>query len=158
MNLYIETENGTTKNHPAFEENLIQAFGTVPDRWELFIRVERPVPTIYQVFNSPDPVYAKVDSAWADVWSLRDMTTSEVSAKQQEVKDAWVAMPKRDNFTAWVFDEVTCAYQPPTPRPTDGNYFWQGTTDSWKVTPPYPIDGKTYNLDFASASWVEVTP
>ena len=48
MNLYIETENGATKNHPAFEENLIQAFGSIPEHWEAFIRVEKPIPSLYQ--------------------------------------------------------------------------------------------------------------
>jgi len=43
MNLYIQVENGITKNHPAFEDNLIQAFGSVPQQWELFIRVEPPI-------------------------------------------------------------------------------------------------------------------
>ena len=158
MNLFIETENGATKNHPAFEDNLIQAFGSVPEHWEAFTRVERPVPAMYQTMDSQEPVYAQVDGVWTDVWSLRDMTADEVAAKQQEAKDAWAALPNRDNFAAWTFDEATCTYQPPTPRPTEGNFFWQGTTDSWQVRPEYPTDGKTYKLDFASATWVEVTP
>ena len=29
MNLYIETDNGATKNHPALENNLMQANGSV---------------------------------------------------------------------------------------------------------------------------------
>jgi hypothetical protein len=158
MNLYIETENGATKNHPAFEDNLIQAFGLVPEHWEAFNRVERPVPTLYQTFDSEEPTYAQVNGVWADVWALRDMTTDEITAKQQAVKDEWVARPNRDNFAVWTFDEATCAYQPPTPRPAQGVYFWQGTTLSWVLRPDYPTDGKTYKLDFASGTWVEVTP
>ena len=157
MNLYIETENGVTKNHPAFEDNLIQAFGAVPTQWEAFIRVERPVATIYQVFDSEKPTYQKIDGVWTDVWSLRDMTAEEKSAKQQAEKDNWSALPNRDNFTAWTFDEATCAYAPPTPRPTDGNYFWQGTTNSWVIRPPYPDDGKQYKLDIPTATWVLIT-
>ena len=42
MNLYIETNNGQTINHPAFEDNLIQAFGSIPEHFEPFVRVERP--------------------------------------------------------------------------------------------------------------------
>jgi hypothetical protein len=158
MNLFIETENGVTKNHPAFEDNLIQAFGSVPEHWEAFTRVERPVLTMYQILDTETSVYTQVDGVWTDVWSLRDMTADEIAAKQQVAKDAWAALPDRDNFTAWTFDEATCAYQPPTPRPTDGIFFWQGTTLTWVNRPAYPTDGKTYRLDFASATWVEVTP
>lgn len=158
MNLFIETENGATKNHPAFEDNLIQAFSSVPEHWKLFIRVERPIPTMYQTMDSQEPVYAQVDGVWTDVWSLRDMTAEEVAAKQQTAKDAWAALPNRDNFATWIFDEATCSYQPPIPRPTEGNVFWQGTTLTWVNRPEYPTDGKTYKLDFASATWVEVTP
>lgn len=158
MNLYIETENGATKNHPALEENLIQAFGFVPAHWEPFTRVARPKPTMYQTMDSQEPVYAQVNGVWTDVWSPRDMTAEEVAAKQQAAKDAWAALPNRDNFAVWTFDEATCAYQPPTPRPTEGNVFWQGTTLTWINRPEYPTDGKTYKLDFASATWVEVTP
>jgi hypothetical protein len=33
MKLYIETENGWVKNHPAFENNLLEAFGSIPENW-----------------------------------------------------------------------------------------------------------------------------
>lgn len=155
MRLYIETENDQIKNHPAFEDNLLQAFGAIPAHWEDFTRVERPVPAVYQSMDSQEPVYAKVDGTWTDVWSLRDMTAEEVEAKQQAAKAQWAALPNRDNFAAWTFDEATCAYQPPTPRPTEGNFFWQGTTLTWVSRPKYPTDGNKYTLDFASATWVE---
>lgn len=138
MNLFIETENGATKNHPAFEDNLIQAFGSVPEHWEAFTRVERPVPAMYQTMDSQEPVYAQVDGIWTDVWLLRDMTAEEVAVKQQAAKDAWAALPNRDNFNAWTFDEVTCSYIPPVPRPDDGKlYRWDGAVNNWvEVTPP----------------------
>ena len=83
MNLHIKIENGATKNHPAYESNLIQAFGSVPANWEPFIRVERPVIGVYQVMESDEPVYAKINGVWTDVWSLRDMTAEEKNVKQQ---------------------------------------------------------------------------
>ena len=86
MNLFIQIENGQPVNHPAFEDNLIQAFGAVPDHWEQFIRVERPIPGVYEILESDQPVYQKVDGVWTDVWSLRPMTEDEI-AKQQEVRD-----------------------------------------------------------------------
>ena len=122
MKLHIQVdENGNTVNHPAFEDNLIQAFNEVPSHWEPFVRVETPVPTIYQVLDSQEPTYQKVDGVWTDVWALRDMTAEEKTAKQQTIKDAWSALPNRDNFTAWTFDETTCRYVPPTPKPIDEN-------------------------------------
>jgi len=158
MNLYIETENGVTKNHPAFEENLIQAFGSVPEHWVPFVRIEPPVLSIYKVFEDPQSTYEKVDGVWTDVFHIRDMTTEEKAARQQEAKDSWAKLPDLDNFAAWVFDEVTCSYQPPIPRPTDRPVFWQGTTNSWVDLPQQPDDGKQYRLDFASATLVEVQP
>lgn len=158
MKLYIQTENGLTTNHPAFEDNLMAAFGVIPSDWEPFVRVERPVPAVYQTLDSQEPVYQKINGSWIDVWSLRNMTSTEKTAKQQAAKAAWAALPDRANFTAWTFDEATCEYKPPTPRPATGDYFWQGTTSSWKVRPVYPTDGKSYKLDFASATWVEITP
>ena len=158
MNLYIETENGLSKNHPAFEDNLLQAFPAIPLNWERFVRVERPVPTMYQTFDSELPAYEKVDGVWTDVWSLRDMTAEEKAAKQQVVKDAWAVRPNAENFVAWIFNEDTCQFEPPIPRPTEGNYFWQGTTLSWIERPPYPTDGQTYKLDFATGTWILVTP
>ena len=156
MNLYIETENGQTKNHPAFEDNLLQAFGAIPSHWEPFNRIARPTPNVYQVVNE-ESTYEKIDGVWTDVWALRDMTDAEKAEVQQAVKDNWLALPNRDNFIAWTFDEATCAYAPPTPRPTDGNYFWQGTTNSWVIRPPYPDDGKQYKLDIPTATWVLIT-
>jgi len=158
MNLYIETNNGQPINHPAFEDNLLQAFHAIPSHWEPFTRIERPVPGVYQVLDSEEPTYQKVNGVWTDVWALRDMTDAEKTAKQQALKASWAALPNASNFTAWTFDEATCTYIPPIPRPTDDKqYFWQGTTNSWVVTPEYPTDGKQYKLDIPTATWVLVT-
>jgi len=83
MNLYIEIENGQPKNHPAFEDNLIEAFGAIPQNWEFFVRTERPTKGIYQVFDSQESTYQKIDGVWTDVWSLRDMTQEEITVAQQ---------------------------------------------------------------------------
>jgi len=86
MKLFIQIKSGQPVNHPAFEDNLIQAFGAVPDHWEQFIRVERPIPGVYEILESDQPIYQKVDGVWTDVWSLRPMTEYEIT-KQQEVRD-----------------------------------------------------------------------
>ena len=157
MNLYIETENGATKNHPAFEDNLIQAFGAVPTQWEPFNRVEKPVATIYQVFDSEEPTYQKIDGVWTDVWALRNMTAEEKSAKQQAVRDAFNNRPQAENWSTWTLDEATCTMQPPIPRPdpVEGKLvFWCGADANWKEAPARP-EGD-YKFDFIAWTWVAV--
>jgi len=160
MNLYIETENGQCKNHPAFEDNLLQAFGQIPAHWEPFVRVPRPELGVYEVLDSPEPTYQKVNNAWTDVWALRPMTDAEKTAKQQAAKDAWAARPQAENWSAWTFNEATCQYEPPIPRPepVDGKIvFWCGADSNWKEAPAYPTDGKQYKFDFLAWAWVEAT-
>jgi hypothetical protein len=161
MNLYIETENGQIKNHPAFGDNLLQAFGSIPAHWEPFTRVERPVPGIYQLLESEEAVYAKVDGVWTDVWTVRDMTAEEKTAKQQAVITAFNDRPQAENWAAWTLDEATCAMVPPIPRPeadeaklTQGIMtFWCGADANWKDTPVRP-EGD-YKFDFIAWQWVE---
>jgi hypothetical protein len=157
MKLYIETENDVTKNHPAFEDNLMQAFGAIPEHWEPFTRVERPVPTVYQVLESDEPVYAKVDGVWTDVWTVRDMTNEEKATKQQAVRDAFNAREQAENWSAWTLDEATCTMEPPIPRPdpVEGvTVFWCGADNNWKEVPTRP-EGE-YKFDFLAWQWVAV--
>jgi len=163
MNLYIETENGVTKNHPAFEDNLMQAFGEIPTKWELFIRVERPTLGVYQLLENPEPVYAKVNGIWTDVWTVRDMTAEEKTAKQQAVITGFNTRDQASNWSAWTLNEATCTMQPPIPRPdleqtkVDANIFtfWCGAENNWKDTPTKPTDGQ-YKFDFFAWTWVKV--
>lgn len=161
MKLYIQTENGQTINHPAFEDNLLQAFGSIPDTWEPFTRVERPVPGVYEVVPEM-PTYEKVNGAWADVWALRPMTTEEKTAKQQAVITAFNTREQAENWAAWTLDEATCTMQPPIPRPEPDQAkldqrimtFWCGADANWKDTPVRP-EGE-YKFDFLAWEWVQV--
>ena len=159
MNLYIKTDgNGNTIDHPAFEDNLIQAFGSIPSEWEPFVRVERPNPTVYQMLASPDPTYQKIDGVWTDVWALRDMTAEEKSAKQQAVRDAFNTREQASNWSAWTLDENTCKMQPPIPRPdpVEGlDIRWCGAENNWKDTPTKPTDGQ-YKFDFFAWQWISI--
>lgn len=139
MNLYIQTENGNPINHPALMDNLISAFGAIPDNWKPFIRVQRPISSVYQVLVNKEPTYEfnKATGYWMDTWVLRDMTTDEIATKQQAEKDRWLALPNRENFSAWTFNEATCRYEPPIPRP-EGDFKWDGATNSW-IALPLPI-------------------
>jgi len=163
MNLYIETENGQTVNHPAYEDNLLQAFGSIPSHWEPFIRVERPTPGMYEMLESEIPTYQKVNGVWTDVWVLRPMTEEEKTAKQQSVIAIFKQHPQAENWSAWTLDEETCTMQPPIPRPEpDASKleqriatFWCGADNNWKDTPVRP-EGN-YKFDFFAWQWIKVT-
>jgi hypothetical protein len=164
MNFYIETENGVTKNHPAFEDNLIQAFGGIPDHWERFIRVNRPTVGMYEVLESDVPTYTKIDGIWTDVWHVREMNVVEREVVRQglikEAQDAWARRHQAENWSAWVLNEDTLEYEPPIPRPEidqtklDAGIktFWCGADNNWKDTPVRP-EG-IYNFDFFAWQWV----
>lgn len=34
-------------------------------------------------------------------------------------------------FNSWVLDEDTCQWQAPTPRPTEGDWYWDESTLTW---------------------------
>lgn len=156
--LYIQIVNGFPVNHPAFESNLITAFGAVPDDWKPFNRVPAPVVGLYQVIDPLEPTYQFLNDYWCDCWTVREMTENEISAKQQPVKDAWANRPYASNFTAWIFDVDTLSYKPPVPRPTDGqNWRWSGAENGWKIAPPIPDNGNRYMFDFDNWTWVQVT-
>ena len=161
MELFIQIRNGQPFEHPIFGDNFRQAFPDIdvdnlPPEFAKFERVERPILGLYQVMIQDEPTYEFVDGLWKDVWQVRDMIAEEVAAKQQATKDAWAALPNRDNFAAWTFDEATLRYVPPTPRP-EGDVAWDGTTNTWKERASYPTDGKLYKWDIPSWTWIEVT-
>lgn len=159
MNLYIQVENGQTVNHPALESNLLEAFGSIPGNWEPFVRVEQPSVGVYEVLDPPQSSYQKVNGVWTDVWSLRQMTPAEKSAKQQAVKDAWTTHEFAANFSAWSFDEDTCSYLPPIAFPDPDSttrMLWCGAENNWKAAPPVPQDDKPYKFDFFAWAWVVV--
>ena len=162
MNLYIETENGVAKNHPALEENLIQAFGLIPAHWEAFIRIERPTLGLYELMTSEKPTYEKIDGVWTDVWHKRDMTAEEITVKQQEVITKFNQNDYASNWSAWTLDETTNMMVPPIPRPEPDQAkldagirtHWCGADNNWKDTPVRPEGA--YDFNFFTWQWVEV--
>jgi hypothetical protein len=117
MKLFIQIEDGNCINHPAFEDNLIQAFGDVPPNWEPFIRIPRPNIGPYRTLESQEPTYQKIDGVWQDVWALSEMTEEEKIAKQNKYKEEWAALGAAGNllegWDTWQFDETLCLYIPP---------------------------------------------
>lgn len=159
MSLYIEVENGQPKNSPAFESNLIAAFGAIPEHWEPFIRVEHPTLGVYEVVVEEKSTYGKINGVWADVWAVREMTAEEKTAKQQGVIASFNLREQASNWSAWTFDEATCKMVPPIPRPepVEGKIvFWCGADTNWKEAPTHPVDDNQYKFDFLAWQWVQV--
>jgi hypothetical protein len=168
MNLYIEIENGVTKNHPAFEENLIQAFGFVPENWEPFVRVQRPTFDTYEILDPAESTYAKINGVWTDVWTVRAMTAEEKTEKLQNIRTFVLSIfsnrNQAENWSAWVFDENTLNMAPPIPRPEADQTkldagiktFWCGADNNWKDTPVKPVDDNQYKFDFFAWQWIAI--
>jgi hypothetical protein len=119
---------------------------------------------VYQVLEFDEPLYEKVDGVWTDVWTVREMTAEEKTAKQQAVITAFNSREQASNWSAWTLDEATCMMVPPIPRPTlnqtklDAGIatFWCGADSNWKDSPAYPVDGNQYMFDFLAWQWVQV--
>jgi hypothetical protein len=161
MELFIRLKNGQPFEHPISADNVKLSFpeidfNNLPDYFAPFVRVASPELGVYEVLVSETSTYEIENGVCRDVWVTRNMTDVEKSKLQENTKKQWASQSDNANFTAWTFDEATCSYLPPTPRPNNGNFFWQGTTSSWVETPQYPDDGKSYKLDIDSATWVEI--
>ena len=154
MNLYIEIENGATKNHPAFEDNIRQAFGSIPAQWEPFTRA-LPSLGVYEKPTAEEATYEKVDGVWTDVWHKRNLTAEEKTAKQQAVITEFNDREQAENWSTWTLDEATCVMVPPIPRPAAVEgviVFWCGADNNWKEAPARP-QGE-YKFDFIAWAWV----
>jgi len=158
----IRIKDGAPFEHPIAVSNFIDAFPTIdvnnlPPEFAWFERVERPDLGVYEYFVSEEPTYELIDGIWKDVWHISNVSDERKLAMQQGVKDAWASLNNAENWTAWVFDEATCSFQPPTPKPDDGKkYIWHGLSTAWVEIPKRPDDGKSYKLDLTSVTWVEV--
>lgn len=132
MELFIRIQNGQPFEHPIFGDNFRQAFPNVdtnnlPPEFARFVRVTAPVLGPYE--KNQTVSYQLVDGVYTDVFTCEQMTAEEIAAKQQATKDAWVA---NNGFASWTFNETTCAFEAPTPRPTDGKFYrWDEPTLAW---------------------------
>jgi len=170
MELYIQIKDGKPFEHPIFGENFKEAFpeidtSNLPLEFARFVRIEAPTAGLYKVVESAG--YEFVNGAWTDAYQERDMTQEEKEAfdeyakqlrlaKQKVVEEVWAQLPNRDNFTAWVYDEASNAYQPPIPRPELVNgkaVRWCGADNSWKETPERPTDGENYMFNYTTWTW-----
>ena len=54
-------------------------------------------------------------------------------------------------FASWTLDESTCYWQPPTPRPEEGVWYWSESVLAWTEHPDKPYPSWIYNKD--SQNW-----
>ena len=125
MSLYIQVENGQVVNHPAFEDNLIEAFGAIPDNWKPFNRIETPILT--DIFQTVVNTYTLGSGGvWFDSWAVLDMTETEKAALIATTE----ANPPYPNA---ILDTATLQWSRP-PKPTDGqNYKFNFITGTWDI-------------------------
>ena len=132
MELFIRIQNGQPFEHPIFGDNFRQAFPNVdtnnlPPEFARFVRVTAPVLGPYE--KNQTVSYQLVDGVYTDVFTCEQMTAEEITVKQDQVKANWIA---NSGFASWTFNETTCAFEAPTPYPTDGKpYRWDEPTTSW---------------------------
>ena len=129
--LYIKVENGVPVSHPAFADNIMQALGRVPSDWEPFDRpFDRNIVPELGLYQTHTHKYVKENGRWKDVWGIRHMTPEEKAEAIRVFKES-------KQYPSWIFDEPTCSWLPPVPRPTNGVWEWDESSLSWKdVTPP----------------------
>lgn len=126
--------DGEPSGHPITEENFKRAFPNVdidnlPESYAEFTRVEKPELDPYANSQSVQYVLGE-DGIVKDVWSQQMMTEEEKTAKQNATKQNWA---DRGMFASWTFNEDRCEYEPPTPRPDDGNvYEWDEDNLTWQ--------------------------
>ena len=75
------------------------------------------------------------------MWTVREMTAEEKTAKQQAVVTAFNEREYASNWSAWTLDEATCTMVSPIPRPDPVEgvlVFWCGADNNWKNVPTRP--------------------
>lgn len=133
MELFIRLVDGQPFEHPIIGDNFRQAFPDIdtenlPASFARFTRYPMPDVGPYEIYQGV--TYERDESGgFCDVHHVRNMSDDEKVNKQNQVKQAWI---EADGFASWVFDEVTCTMQPPTPYPADGkNYRWDESVVGW---------------------------
>lgn len=154
--LYIQVQNGTVVDHPVFQQNLLDVFGSIPDYYQPFTRILMPNYNTIGVFQKivetyETPNYQLTDGVWHDTWTVIDMTAEEKAKKIAEAQ----SIPQI--FPSWSFDADTCKWTAPVPMPTSGGpYAWNEVTQTWALAPTTDIPevGGPYAWNLSEQRWV----
>ena len=80
------------------------------------------------------------------------MSDAEKKEKQDFVKAQWA---EHNGFASWSFNETTCIFDAPIPKPEDGNnYAWRESDLSW-VLIPTPPQGAGWDFNIETGTWVK---
>lgn len=133
MSLYIQVQDGQPINHPTLVDHLYGAFGGIPDNWKPFTRVDCPSRTVMpvDVYQVAEFIYLADGEGFKDQWFVRDMSEEEKAEKIDRAQG-------RQPYPSWSFDESTCTWVPPIPKPLTIEWsVWDEEALAWKdVTPP----------------------
>ena len=142
MELFIRIVDGQPFEHPILGENFRQAFPDIdtenlPKEFAKFVRVQKPTLGVYEIYEGVS--YGLVNGVWTDVHSIRQFTSEEKLAKQNQVKQDWVKSISSTTYPSWVFNEEFCRFTPPIPYPdhitltsiNDVRYKWNEETITW---------------------------
>lgn len=133
MELFIRVKDGKPFEHPLLLANLEQAIpgfdkNKPPEGYASFIRVEQPKIGVYEVYEGAS--YEWDGDVIKDTYHIKQMTPEEKLNKQNEAKKAWL---EAKGWKSWIFNEETCSYEPPTPRPIDEKkYYWDEKELAWR--------------------------
>lgn len=131
MELFIEIKDGKPIGHPIYADNFSQVFPSIdtnnlPACFAKFVKGAPPEIGVYEVYVGA--VYEKRGDVVTEVHRVRPMTSEEIIAKQNAIKERWAA----SGDDSWSFNESTCSFDPPADYPNDGKkYLWDKNTMSW---------------------------
>jgi hypothetical protein len=129
-------ESGNPIEHPIVLDNFLEAFpdtdisnDTPPDGFAWFIRKERvsaslsnPVPKNHKIACK----YTRIsDTTIQDEYYYLALTQEEIAQLDEDFK----LMPQP--FPSWTADYDNRIWIAPSPKPTDGNYYWNEKELSW---------------------------
>lgn len=120
--------NRNTVNDPILLENLLMIYKkSIPDSYVDF--VDSPIPSVgvYEVIDGY--VYVDEGSHFRKQYIVRQMTSAEIAAKQEEVKASWAAV----GFSSWTFNESKCCFEPPVVNPSTLQYRWNEELKQWMI-------------------------
>lgn len=102
----------------AEQEFIDNLFETVPGKW------------IQTSYNTRGGVHYESDGVTpsADQTQALRKNFAFIGGVYDFVRDAFY---EPQPYPSWTLNETTCFWEPPVEMPTDGNYTWNETTQSW---------------------------
>lgn len=138
MKYFVKIENGQPVSGVITEQNLFQAFphfanNGVSSEFAIVKKATETAPETPPYHNWAGTKVVMVDGAWVEQHVFEPMTEAEREATKAAAK-YW---HEKTGLKSWIWNENDCSFYPPVPQPQDG---------------------KTYEWNESSLSWVEANP